>query len=175
MKKKLIIDHNSSRHKKLDQFEADILSNFGVGTATYRHFFVGGVYAREMTIGAGQFLTSLIHKKEHIWIISKGSQIVSVDDGEAIYMEAPCTGITKPGTRRAGFIVQDMILTTFHKTNIKPVDDSEEAIEAAAKLVVEEVTEPHFNSVLGGYLVQNELTKPVDTDGNLLTNKTIDL
>lgn len=163
----LVINHNSDRHKRLDQFEADILDKYGMGEATYRHFFAGGMYAREMTIGKGQFLTSLIHKKEHFWVISKGSQLVSVDDGEPIYTEAPCMGITKPGTRRAGFIVEDMVLTTFHKTDIKPIDDSQEAIEAAAQSVVEEVTEPHYNSVLGGFLMQNVLTKFIESNEDI--------
>lgn len=157
----LVIDHNSKRNKQIDQFEADILQNFGKGEATYRHFFSGGMYAREMTIKAGQFITSLIHKTEHLFIVSKGKLLVSVDDGESVEIEAPYMGITKPGTRRAAYVLKDVVWSTIHRTDIKPVGDSEEDVLKAVELIKQEIIEPHENSILGGVLVNNVLTKTI--------------
>lgn len=157
-----VFDHKSERNRKIDEFEATILNEIGVGEAPIRHIFSEGVYVREMTAYAGSFITSQVHKTEHIFIVSKGSLLVSMDDGSELVIEAPYTGITKPNTRRAAYVISDLVWSTIHVTDIKPENDSEEAVEEAVRLIGEQIIEPHENYVLGGILKNNELTKSIN-------------
>lgn len=152
-----VFDHNSDRNRKIDEFEATIINEIGLGEAPVRHIFSDGVYVREMTAYAGSFITSQVHKTEHIFIVSKGSLLVSMDDGTELLIEAPYTGITKPNTRRAAYVISDLVWSTIHVTDIKPLDDSEEAVEEAVKLIGEQIIEPHENYVLKGILKNNVL------------------
>lgn len=157
-----VFDHNSDRNRKIDEFEATIINEIGLGEAPVRHIFSDGVYVREMTAYAGSFITSQVHRTEHIFIVSKGSLLVSMDDGTELLIEAPYTGITKPNTRRAAYVISDLVWSTIHVTDIKPLDDSEEAVEEAVKLIGEQIIEPHENYVLQGVLKNNELTKIIN-------------
>jgi hypothetical protein len=153
----LSIDHNSDRNKQIDKFESIMLENFPQVEAPVRNFFGGGVYVREMTAYKGSIVTSLIHRTEHLFIVSKGKLNVSVDNGEVVTIEAPYIGLTKPGTRRVAYVVEECTWSTIHRTDIVPKDDSEEAIEEAVNLIGEQIIEPHVNSELGGYLKNNKL------------------
>lgn len=157
-----VFDHNSDRNRKIDEFEATIINEIGLGEAPVRHIFSDGVYVREMTAYAGSFITSQVHRTEHIFIVSKGSLLVSMDDGTELLIEAPYTGITKPNTRRAAYVISDLVWSTIHVTDIKPLDDSQEAVEEAVKLIGEQIIEPHENYVLQGVLKNNELTKSIN-------------
>jgi hypothetical protein len=79
------------------------------------HYFAEGLYAREIFIPKGTLLTGKIHKTEHLNIISKGKISVSTEDGNKI-IEAPCTIISRPGTKRAGYALEDTVWTTIHAT-----------------------------------------------------------
>ena len=80
-----------------------------------RHFHADGLYAREITIPAGCLLTGKVHKREHINIISKGRISIVTDEGE-VEIVAPCTMVSKPGTKRAGYAHEETVWTTIHAT-----------------------------------------------------------
>lgn len=101
------------------------------------HRFTPGLYTREIFMPAGTIITSKIHKTEHPFVVSKGRLWVLVEGGEWEHIEAPHTGITRPGTRRLLFVEEDTIWTTFHPTPLTDLD----AIEAA-------IIEPHTNPLL---------------------------
>lgn len=86
------------------------------------HRFTKGMYIREIQIPAGTMLTSMTHKTQHPFIISKGSIMVTSDnEGSEVY-EAPYTGITEPNTRRALHAITDVVWTTFHVTDETDVE-----------------------------------------------------
>jgi hypothetical protein len=93
------------------------------------HYFTPGLYCREIYMPAGVTLTSKIHKTEHLFIISKGRCTVATEHG-TMELEAPYTGITKPGTKRALVIHEDTIWTTMHATDLTDVDEIEATIIA---------------------------------------------
>lgn len=93
------------------------------------HIFTPGMYCRQIFMPAGATVTSKIHKTEHVYIISKGRVIVATDEG-SVELEAPHTGVTKPGTKRALYIVEDTIWTTMHPTELTDVDEIEKQIIA---------------------------------------------
>ena len=88
------------------------------------HNFAGGIYAREMRAPAGACITGKIHKFEHINILSKGSITVVTEHGLQ-YMQAPCTIISKPGTKRAGYAHEEVVWTSIHATKATTVEEAE--------------------------------------------------
>lgn len=91
------------------------------------HTFADGLYAREITIPKGVLLTGKIHNAEHINIISKGEISVLTEDGPK-RIKAPCTIVSRPGTKRVGYAHEDTVWTTIHAIGTLPQDV--EALEA---------------------------------------------
>ena len=108
----MIIRENDDR---LDELEVAMLENFEPVHCLTTHKFTDGMYIREIFMPAGSLITSKIHKTEHPYIVSYGKVAVSIDSDEWHEITAPYTGITKPGTRRVLYILEDCIWTTFHR------------------------------------------------------------
>jgi len=77
------------------------------------HHFADGLYAREILIRAGTILTGKVHSTEHLNIVSQGRIAVWTEDGMRI-VTAPCTLVSRPGTKRVGFALEDTVWTTIH-------------------------------------------------------------
>lgn len=80
------------------------------------HHFSTGIYAREIFIPKGTTLTGKIHRTEHLNIISQGDISVMTEHGIK-RLKAPCTIVSKPGTKRVGYAHEDTVWTTIHGTN----------------------------------------------------------
>lgn len=81
------------------------------------HHFAPGVYARELRIPAGVLLTGKIHRTEHLNIVSQGRITVFTEDGGRKEIVAPCTLISKPGTKRVGYAHEDTVWICIHPTD----------------------------------------------------------
>lgn len=88
------------------------------------HYFAEGLYAREITIPAGTLLTGLIHKKEHLNIISKGDITVWTEHGMK-RVRAPFTMVSPPGTKRVGYAHEDTVWTTIHACTLSDLAEIE--------------------------------------------------
>lgn len=107
--------------KKLEQIEIQTT-----------HHFAKGIYAREIKIPAGTVLTGKIHKTEHLNIVSQGKIAVWTEDGMKV-IEAPFTMVSRPGTKRVGYALEDTVWTTIHGTEEKDLERLEtELIETPA-------------------------------------------
>lgn len=111
MNQNVIIRENDERVDELEIFMAE---NYQIIDCPLVHRFTPGMYIREIFMPAGSLITSKIHKTEHPFTISKGKVAVSIDGKDWEEFEAPYTGITKPGTRRILYILEDCIWTTYH-------------------------------------------------------------
>jgi len=119
---------------------------------------------------AGSLITSKVHKTEHPYIVSYGKVAVSIDSNDWDEITAPYTGITKPGTRRVLYIIEDCIWTTFHrvddmKSEYNDLNDDEK--ENIVKEIEEKILEPHINYLTGTdikteYLKALEETKKIE-------------
>jgi hypothetical protein len=128
------------------------------------------MYIREIFMPAGSLITSKVHKTEHPYIVSYGKVAVSIDGDEWDEITAPYTGITKPGTRRILYILEDCIWTTFHrvddmKSEYNDLNDDEK--ENIVKEIEEKILEPHVNYLTGTdikveYLKVLEETKKIE-------------
>jgi hypothetical protein len=92
------------------------------------HLFAPGLYARKIEIPAYYVLTTGIHATEHIAVISKGSCLVATPEGVVRY-EAGDTIITKIGTKRAIFVLEDLVWTTVHNIDASTPEEAINMIE----------------------------------------------
>lgn len=115
--------------------------NYEVIKREPEHIFTDGLYARKLTMYAGDRITSKIHKTEHQFVILQGCAIV-YQDGQEILLLRGDNGITKAGTRRVLLIPEDSvepcIWMTFHPN---PNNETLEQIE-------ERIIEKHENPLL---------------------------
>ena len=163
----MIIRENDDR---LDELEVAMLENFEPVHCLTTHRFTDGMYIREIFMPAGSLITSKIHKTEHPYIVSYGKVAVSIDGDDWDEITAPYTGITKPGTRRVLYILEDCIWTTFHrvddmKSEYNDLNDDEK--ENIVKEIEEKILEPHVNYLTGTdikteYLKALEETKKIE-------------
>lgn len=133
----------------IDEFEAAIIDGPRVDCPVTNRF-TPGMYIREIFMPAGSFVTSMEHKTEHPFVISKGKVMVtSENEGQVIY-EAPHLGITAPGTRRALYIIEDTVWTTFHVTDETDVEKIGLEILAPHNNILIEPNHPSLNAWNGG-------------------------
>jgi hypothetical protein len=82
-----------------------------------KHTFTPGMYARQIFMPKGTLVISRIHKTEHPYVVTEGRARVWTEDNGVVDIKAPHFGVTKPGTCRVLYIVEDCTWTTFHATD----------------------------------------------------------
>lgn len=103
-----------------------------------KHYFIDGVYIRELYIPKDVILTGKIHKNEHFSMLSKGEVSVSIDD-VIKQIQAPFLYITKAGTKRIIKAYEDSIWMTIHKNEF-----NETNLDKIEKLYVVETEEQYI-------------------------------
>lgn len=83
--------------------------------------FTPGLYSREIFMPAGTGIVSRVHKTEHQFVVLTGRARVWTEDGGIVELSAGHVGITKPGTRRVLFILENCRWITFHPTTTTDV------------------------------------------------------
>jgi hypothetical protein len=124
---------------KIDQLEALMRREPQVEIEPVHHF-ANGLYAREITIRAGTLLTGKIHRTEHLNIISKGRIIVWTEDGMR-EVSAPFTMVSRPGTKRVGYALEDTVWTTIHATAETDLEKLEVELIAPTRAALDEKEE----------------------------------
>lgn len=128
--------------KSVDELR-NIVASMPPADCPLDHTFTPSLYARSIFMPEDTLVVSEIHLTEHPYIISKGSALVSVNEGEWILYTAPYLGVTKPGTRRVLVIVEPCIWTTFHAIpeDENPKSNSKEDKLAAVKKIENRILE----------------------------------
>lgn len=108
---------------------ATYLTRFPQEELPVNHEFLDGVYMRTVFMKAGLIVVGKIHKQEHVAIISQGDAWVMTEDG-LIRVTAPYTIKSKPGARRALYILEDMVWTTVHRSDETDLEKLEEQLIA---------------------------------------------
>lgn len=144
-------------HNRLDELEVALLNNFETIDFELEHEFEGGMYRRTILMWAGCTVTSLIHNKDHFFFVLTGKALIYDENNGTQLIEAPYKGVTKKGTRRVLEIIEDMVFSTIHITDIVPENDSEEAKAEAGRKVLEQISENRINHLLGARIINNEV------------------
>ena len=79
-----------------------------------KHYFMEGVYIREMTMYEGMVVIGAIHKDLHMCFLLKGHLTVADEKGTKEY-KAPCKIIATPGIKRVLYAHEDSIWYNTHK------------------------------------------------------------
>lgn len=95
-----------------------------------KHYFADGCYIREIFIPKGSIYVGKIHKHSHPRFLLKGCvEVFTEYDGVVVYT-APSFMITKAGTKRVGFALEDTIIVTVHVTDKTDLQEIETEIIA---------------------------------------------
>ncbi len=96
-----------------------------------KHSFSDGIYVREISIPKGMVLTGKIHKHEHPNFLLKGEVLVITEEGKET-LTAPCSMMSKAGTKRALYAITDLVWTTIHHnpTNTQDLKELEKIVIA---------------------------------------------
>lgn len=125
--------------EQIERFGKTILHDEPV-EAPIRHYFVDGLFAREISIRAGCSIVGAVHKADSLIVISKGRLIMATEDGPK-EIAAPHTHICKAGTQNAVHVLEDCVWTNFH-----PNPDNETDIA----VLVQRYTEAAVDQLIGG-------------------------
>jgi hypothetical protein len=96
-----------------------------------RHFFMDGVYVREMTMYKDTVVIGAIHKHLHMCFLLTG-KITVVNEEETVDHIAPCFIVSTPGIKRVLYAHEDSIWYNTHKnpSNTEDVEELERDIVA---------------------------------------------
>ena len=73
-----------------------------------KHYFVDGLYVREIFIPAGCVLVGYIHTQDCITIVSKGRILIS-EGNDLRDIRAPFTATVPKGSKKAGYALEDTV------------------------------------------------------------------
>ena len=95
------------------------------------HFFMDGVYIREMTMFKGTVVIGAIHKTLHMCFLLEGHLTVADENDVKDYI-APCKIIATPGIKRVLYAHEDSVWYNTHKnpSNTRDVNKLEEDLVA---------------------------------------------
>tara|TARA_R110002096_G_scaffold413059_2_gene613721 strand:+ start:5857 stop:6330 length:474 start_codon:yes stop_codon:yes gene_type:complete len=86
-----------------------------------KHYFMDGVYIREMTMKKGIAVVGAVHKHLHMCFLLTG-RVTVVNEEETVDHIAPCFIISTPGIKRVLYAHEDSIWFNTHK-NPSNTDD----------------------------------------------------
>ncbi len=102
-------------HAQVDSLHR-ALAQLPTAATELTHRFTPGLYSRQFFMPRKSCVISRVHKTEHQFAILTGRAMVWTEGGLQD-LKAPHIGVTKPGTRRVLYIVDDCTWVTFHPTN----------------------------------------------------------
>lgn len=104
-----------------------------------RHFFMDGVYVREMTMYKDTVVVGAIHKHLHMCFLLTGKITVTNEEGTIDHI-APCFIVSTPGIKRVLYAHEDSIWYNTHKnpSNTEDVGELEKDIVAISYKEYEE-------------------------------------
>lgn len=124
-----------TRDQKIDAIEAEVLKQPAEMRARFQpvivHHFAPGLYAREMRLPKGAFISSKVHKFPGLSILSKGSMALYMDDGTTQIVHEGFHIVAPAGARRAAIALEDVVWTCMHPTDETDVDKIEAHFTAA--------------------------------------------
>ena len=94
-----------------------------------KHSFADQIYIRQMDLKKGHVIVGAVHNHLHTWFLLTGHVIIN-NNGEIIEHIAPCYTISKPGSQRLIYALEDSIFVNVHKnpTNTKDIKELEKEI-----------------------------------------------
>lgn len=112
----------SNGRESIERLERLIAENFDQVDCPVRDHFAPGVYVRDQFIPKGTTLIGMIHKTEHLAVVTKGRIAISDGENPARVFEAGDVIHSLPGVKRAGFALEDARVINIHPTDETDLD-----------------------------------------------------
>ena len=113
----LKISAQLKRREKINKFEEVIKKFPQVEDQTeLKHFFLDGLYLRQITIPAGVALTGRIHRYKTINMITRGKVAIYSEHDERIVC-APHIYVSEAGSKKACLTLEKTTIINAHMTN----------------------------------------------------------
>lgn len=128
-----IMDRAFTKDAETQELIRILKENFPCMELPLNHYFVNGVYAREIFIPAGVLVVGKIHLEETIFMILKGELLLYSNDGVVARLAAPTTFIAPRGVRRIVVALRDTVCTAIQQTKttyISEIEDRTMAVTA---------------------------------------------
>lgn len=91
------------------------------------HTIADGMYSREMHVPRGYLIVGKMHRYEHLVRVDKG-RIWVADETGIKEVTAHQTFVSKPGIKRIGIVLEDLVWTDIHKTDKMTLEEIEHDI-----------------------------------------------
>lgn len=104
-----------SNINKVEIIEKELLEKHEQVEIETKHYWVPGVYIREIFMPKGTILTGKIHKYPQFHVITKGDLSVLID-GEMVRLKAPINIMSPAGAKRLAIANEDTIWLMVHGT-----------------------------------------------------------
>tara|TARA_R110002153_G_scaffold195163_5_gene348570 strand:- start:3528 stop:4361 length:834 start_codon:yes stop_codon:yes gene_type:complete len=137
---------NKPLRDRIEAYEAFVKNHVQMPIPV-KHEFIEGLYKREIVFPKGALATGKLHPVEHMDVMLEGSMLIATDDGMK-RIDAPCTLISRAGTKKAGIALTKTRWVSYHPTSATTVEEVEAEIfceYADLELVTtySDVTEDH--------------------------------
>jgi hypothetical protein len=137
----------------LDAIEMAMVQNLQLIDLPLEHHFTPGLYSRTIFMPKGTLLTSRLHLTEHQYVVLVGAAKVWIEGKGWELIEAGHRGITKAGTRRLLYIIEDCTWTTFHALGEMGVSFDGLSDEQKVELIEDTILAPlgkHLDGIMPG-------------------------
>jgi hypothetical protein len=113
------LSHMVEVNKRIENSDIDavslyMLENMDLVDVPISHSFVPRMYIREMKASAGTLIVGKTHLTEDPYVLLSGSKLMFTESGGTVVLYGGHSGVTKPGTRRVGFILEDCRWINYH-------------------------------------------------------------
>lgn len=88
------------------------------------HHFTGGVYTRTITVPAGVWMTGAVHRMPNMNFLLKGRVTIITENGP-VELSAPAILPSPAGTKRFGFVHEEMVWSTVLGTELTDPEEIE--------------------------------------------------
>tara|TARA_R100000544_G_C2226869_1_gene61408 strand:- start:3029 stop:3511 length:483 start_codon:yes stop_codon:yes gene_type:complete len=78
-----------------------------------KHYFVEGLYIREIFIKKGYYCIGKIHKYDHAWFLLKG-KLLAIVDGKKKEINAPFFSTSSAGSKKVVHALEDCVFINIH-------------------------------------------------------------
>tara|TARA_R100001369_G_scaffold63079_1_gene90036 strand:+ start:579 stop:1022 length:444 start_codon:yes stop_codon:yes gene_type:complete len=127
--KDFIVNNND-----IEGFYGDGKSIAEMPDVSIKHQFADQIYIRQMDLKKGQVIVGAIHNHLHAWFLLTGKVLIN-NNGELIEHIAPCYTVSKPGSQRLIYAMEDSIFVNIHKnpSNTQDIKELEDTIVSFTK------------------------------------------
>ena len=122
------------KNNDIEGFYGDGKSIAEMPDVSIKHQFADQIYIRQMDLKKGQVIVGAIHNHLHAWFLLTGKVLIN-NNGELIEHIAPCYTVSKPGSQRLIYAMEDSIFVNIHKnpSNTQDIKELEDTIVSFTK------------------------------------------